>query len=228
MLIIAGADIPGEVINRLRKEGKLLLLKSSNVLPDYLSCHPDLFLFSYKKTIVHSPETPVEILNEISAAGYKLIKGNKPGIKYPECARYNVATGCGYYIHKKDITTPEIVELCAGLEFINVKQGMTRCSALLFGEKYFLTSDRKIDRELSGRGLRGVFVEPGQIVLPYKNYGLIGGCCGVSGNTVYFIGSLEYLREEEEIKNIITEGGFTYRELYQGPMFDGGSILFFE
>jgi hypothetical protein len=119
---------------------------------------------------------------------------------------------------------PEIVEAAGNREIIHVKQGYTRCNLIPLGNNRFITSDKGIEKTLLQYGLEVLYVDPDGILLPGFNHGFIGGTCGVWQNKLFFIGSLKYFPEGQKIKDFVT--GMEIIELYDGSLFDGGSILF--
>ena len=57
-------------------------------------------------------------------------------------------------------------------------------------------------------------------------HGFFGGVCGVFQNKLFVIGSLKYHLQHKEIYDFVNKFNFEIIELYDGPFFDGGSILF--
>jgi len=76
-----------------------------------------------------------------------------------------------------------------GLEFINVKQGYTKCSIAVVDRKAVITSDYPIYKKLIELGVDVLLIEPGYIRLDGYPYGFVGGTCGnLSGETIAFSG----------------------------------------
>jgi len=71
-----------------------------------------------------------------------------------------------------------------------------------------------------------IYVNPENIILPGMKNGFFGGCCGIYKNKLYITGNLGYLKESKSIRSFIENAGFQIFELYDGPLYDGGSILF--
>ena len=117
---------------------------------------------------------------------------------------------------------------CKDLIKINVKQGFTRCSILPFKNNSFITSDEGICKTLNEYKFDYLYVNPSDIVLHGHKNGFFGGCCGVYENKIFIIGSLKYFLEGEKVKDFINKNGGEIIELYDGPLFDGGSILFID
>ncbi|MCF8386230.1 MAG: hypothetical protein K9G47_00005, partial [Bacteroidales bacterium] len=65
-----------------------------------------------------------------------------------------------------------------------------------------------------------------EIILPGQKHGFLGGCCGVWKDSLFIIGNLDHFSEGEKIRKFVSEAGFRIIELYDGPLFDGGNVLF--
>ena len=86
-----------------------------------------------------------------------------------------------------------------GLEFINVKQGYTKCSIAVIDHKAVITSDYPIYRKLITLGIDVLLIESGYIRLDGYPYGFIGGTCGnLSGETIAFSG--KFLNHPDRLK----------------------------
>lgn len=71
-----------------------------------------------------------------------------------------------------------------------------------------------------------MYVNPEGIQLPGFDHGFVGGAAGIYKDQVFFIGNLDYFSEGEKFRHFLS--GYEIIELYDGPLFDGGSILFLE
>jgi hypothetical protein len=139
---------------------------------------------------------------------------------------YNVAVNDKYLVHRLENTDPVILENCHFLKKIAVKQGYSRCNMLLLKEDHYLTSDQGIDKALQNAGLTGLYIPSESIVLPGFPNGFIGGAMGLHENSVYLIGSLKHLPGGEVVAAFLKRLDYEIVELYDGPLFDGGGILF--
>ena len=95
-----------------------------------------------------------------------------------------------------------------------------------FRRKVYLTSDKSIFKALFDLGENVIFVNPEEIILQGFKHGFFGGVCGVWDNKLFISGSLKYHSQHTEIINFIHQYNFEIIELYDGSLFDGGSILF--
>ena len=109
---------------------------------------------------------------------------------------------------------------------IHVNQGYTRCNLLPLPDNCFITSDKGIYTILTDEGLDVLYVDPAGIQLEGFPNGFIGGVCGVKDRTIYMAGSLKRYKEGQKMKDFFLQHMMTWVELYDGPLIDGGSILF--
>jgi hypothetical protein len=227
MLIIADKKIPDKAKINLQKYGELVLLETRGITEESISGHPDIFFFSSQKEIIIAPNLPSiyrELLHEknISFREGRL----NVEVKYPMAARYNAVATDKCFIHRTDISDPEILENTLHLQQIKVQQGFTRCSLLPFSNNNFITSDEGIFETLANTGMQVLLVKPDEIILPGHPYGFFGGTCGIMNDTVFILGSLSHYCDGEKVKIFLKNLGYKIIELYDGPLFDGGSILF--
>ena len=139
---------------------------------------------------------------------------------------YNAAINEHFLVHRLEYTDPVILGNCHFLKKIAVRQGYTRCNLVLLKDSRYITSDQGVHKALKRNGLDGLYVTPERVLLPGFPNGFIGGAMGSFNNCVYIIGSLDYLPEGQKIAEFFSSLDYTVVELYKGPLFDGGGILF--
>jgi hypothetical protein len=125
-----------------------------------------------------------------------------------------------------EFTDPIILQTCHTQKKVPVKQAYTRCNLLLLKDDHYLTSDQGIHKNLKRTGLVGICVSPEGIVLPGFPNGFIGGAMGLLNDNVYITGSLSHYPEGQAVKEFLEALKYEIVELYEGPLFDGGGILF--
>ena len=96
----------------------------------------------------------------------------------------------------------------------------------MLGETHYITSDAGIDNILKNKGLQGILVENGNIQLNGFSHGFFGGTCGTFQNYFFIMGSLKYHQDGWRIRLFLDKHHYQLIELYDGNLFDGGSILF--
>jgi hypothetical protein len=226
MHIIVDRRIPEPALEKLAETGNLIPFPSEGIAYPSISGHPDIFICKTPQGIVVAPNAPSETIQRISNLGIALIQGEQDvGTVYPLSARYNAFVNASYYIHNTRHTDPAIKHCCKSLICINVRQAYTRCNLTEAGGIY-ITSDRSIEKVLLQHQLEVLYINPRQIILPGHDHGFFGGCTGIYGNTLYLIGSHKFFDQGNELKTKLTERGIGLVDLYHGPLYDGGSIIF--
>jgi hypothetical protein len=229
MLIIIDRKILGEAKERLSSIGTVLELETEGIVYPGVSGHPDIFLCQTPRTLVISPSLPLKYVQILEENHVPFITGNdKIGPNHPSSIHYNAAVSDHYFVHRLEYTDPVLLQQCHALKKIPVKQGYTRCNLLLLRDNHYVTSDEGIFENLQRSGLTGIFVSPEGVLLPGFSNGFIGGAMGTLNNTVYIVGNLSHFPEGETVRKFLTDLAYEITELYEGPLFDGGGILFIQ
>jgi hypothetical protein len=248
MLIIVDHRIPEEARKHLGEVAQKMnatvagLVTEGLVYPE-ISGHPDIFFCQTPQSLVVSPNVPPAFFRLLDEHKVHYVKGqgaagDHSGVHVLQSLKqkkllenrsdtcFNAAINEHYLVHRLEFTDPVILENCHYLKKIVVKQGYTRCNLMLLRDRYYITSDRRIDRSLKDAGLEGIYTDPEQIILPGFPNGFIGGTMGICGDDLYITGNLDFLKSGTEIRNLSARLGYRVTELYGGPLFDGGGILF--
>jgi hypothetical protein len=238
MLIITDRRIPEPAKQSLTKFGEVVEFHSEGITYDAISGHPDIFFCQTPAGLIVAPNTPEHFIELLQKFNLQFTFGSSfVGASYPDSARYNALITEKYLFHHLSTTDPEILAHCSrssatsiGADIeklkINLNQGYTNCNLQYLGNNAFLTTDKGIWNKLTTIGLKTTLVSPSGILLPGMKYGFIGGCCGLINQTLFFLGKLQYHQEGELIRLAAEEQGLNITELYDGPLFDGGGILF--
>ncbi len=227
MLIIVDKKAPKEAKLVLAKYGELMEFETSDIVYEAISGHPDIFFSQIGTQLVVAPNLPESYIQQLKDEKIKFVFGEAPvGAKYPESSKYNVVADDDYLIHNFRNTDSAITQLADDMDLIQVDQGYTRCNLIPLGNKHYISSDKGIERTLKRYDLEVLYVDPDGIQLAgYKN-GFIGGCVGIKGKQLFLMGRLDHLKNSHEISGFLKKQDFEIIELYKGPLFDGGSILF--
>jgi hypothetical protein len=227
MLIIVDKKIPGPAKDRLSRYGEVLEFATTGITYEAISGHPDIFFFIADNRLIFAPNTPGDFLGKLGIYSANLISGITPvGNDYPQTSCYNAVASDRYFIHNLNLSDASILNLCPDLTRIDVRQGYCRCNLLALKNNHFITSDTGIYHVLEKRRIKSQYVSPESILLPGFKHGFFGGTAGVYQDKIFFIGSLRYYRQGSTIKKLLDEWDYNIIELYEGPLFDGGSILF--
>ena len=226
-LILCDKRLPSLAKIRLSDFGTLIEIVTEEITYQAISGHPDIFCCPVGDTIVVSPALPSKYTDLFNIHGTKWVYGSKPNtFTYPNSAVYNAVVTNNFLIHNLLITEPEIKKLTGNRKQIHVNQGYTRCNLLPLPGDIFITSDKGIFKTLTYEGIEVLYVNPNGILLESFPNGFIGGVCGVKGNDVFIAGSLSRYNEGQKIKEFLSLHSLTPVELYEGPLFDCGSIFF--
>jgi len=241
MLIIIDKKIPAQAKDSLSAYGHILELETGGIVYPAISGHPDIFFCKTPEMLIVHPGLPEFYFQQLKEHGVQYITGNPDSsiehrvssiehpassIQHPASIHYNTAVNDRYLVHRLEYTDPVILQHCHTLKKIPVKQGYTRCNLLLMNDDHYLTSDAGIHKNLTRSGLEGVFVSPEGILLPGFPNGFIGGAMGLLNETIFIIGSLDHYSEGVVVRNYLEDLNYRMIELYDGPLFDGGGILF--
>jgi hypothetical protein len=226
-LILCDKRLPSPAKVRLADFGEVIELSTENITYAAISGHPDVFCCPVGETLVVSSALPSEYNEIFNTHNIEWVCGEKPnGLNYPDSACYNAVVTDHLLIHNLTITDSGILELAGKRKQIHVNQGYTRCNLLpLPGEK-FITSDKGIFTVLTQEGFEVLYVNPDGIMLEGFPNGFIGGVCGVHDNNVFIAGNLTFYNESQKIRDFLSLHSLNIIELYDGPLFDGGSIIF--
>jgi hypothetical protein len=227
MLIIIDRKIPGEAREKISAWGSVLELQTEGIVYPAISGHPDIFFCKTPGGLVVSPNLPESYFQQLEKHKIMYLKGNySTGFRYPASVHYNVAIDDRYLFHRLEITDPVVLQNSHILKKIAVKQGYTRCNLVLLRDHHYITSDPGIYRTLIRHGLEGLFVSPGGILLPGFQNGFIGGTMGILKDQVFITGALSFFPEGENVRKYLASLHYETIELYDGPLIDGGGIMF--
>ncbi len=229
MIIISNSTIPDEALKKLDQIGDVIPFITRGITYPAISGHPDVFFCHVDELLVSAPNIPADIKKKLVKGKINFIEGSSAvGSKYPETAKYNAVVTDRYLIHNLQVTDSRIKELCSNRISIHVNQAYTRCNLLPLNNDRFITSDLGIYNTLINNKLTALYIDPKQIKLPDFSNGFFGGACGVYKNKIYIIGSLVEMKEKNQIIDFLSYTNYNILELYKGPLYDGGSLIFID
>lgn len=255
------------LIDDLRNEGhELFLVRSTDLVYDAVAAHPDIYMCIVGDTLViddavktdpdlrqiydrmmaeklgDASDHPLLPARRTAAEGSIVFQTGGIGHDYPDDTAYDAVSTGRYFIHNLEYTSPLLKDRAreAGLEFIHVKQGYTRCSCVVAGDQALITSDRGILRTLDRynqmleeEGLEAecidcLEIQEGHVELPGLNHGFLGGTSGIVGKTLYFNGNLSAHPDADRIVDFVRKHGLEPVWYPEIPLMDIGSIIYFE
>lgn len=233
-IVIMDGRVDKEILNNIKKFGvEIILTIKCNELYEAISYHPDVVMHPINhKTLIVAPNIFDYYKDIFADKPIKLIKGEKKlNRNYPNDIAYNVARVSRYAIHNVKYTDEKLKYYLKkeGVEFIDVKQGYSKCSIATIGEREIITSDPSIIKKCSNYDINILSIEEGFIDLPEMKHGFIGGSTGViSKDQVLFTGTYEHHPDSEKIKNFLKKYGKTLKFLSNKKIIDIGSIIPFK
>jgi hypothetical protein len=192
--------------------------------------HPDMVIFPVDfQTFIVAPNVYSYYKNVLEAKGIKVIKGGKTLCRnYPEDIAYNVARIGRYAVHNTKHTDQVLKYYLeeAGVEFIHVNQGYTKCSTALISETKALTSDVLIHEKLKSYNIDCMYIDPKVVYLKGYDHGFIGGCAGKINEKI-FLSTGKILDENIlcSLKQFIHTAGYIYEEASKRQIIDLGSLI---
>jgi hypothetical protein len=237
---IVDERLPKNMEEELSARGfEIIRLPPAKKLSAPVASHTDMLLFHGNKALIGSEEyfrenEGLEAKLKSALPDYRIIKTDDVfSAEYPYDTVFN-ARKMGKFIIAREKSISNGIKTYAkneGLEIISVNQGYSACLTLPIGDKLVYTSDKGIAGKVENFGIKAKIIpEYACISLPpYKN-GFIGGCCGVYGNDIYFIGNAEALPCYGELKSDADALGYNIISLEPSGdlLLDLGGIIFAE
>lgn len=222
---LVSSQAPAEALQRLEHYAEVVPFHSDSTNFPPLASHPDLFVFQCGTQWAVAPNLSQPYCNLFPTAR---VGATPVGDTINSVSAYNVAAVEGLAVGNPKTIDPQAAELLNLLNtpLIPVRQGLARCAALLLSPTAAITSDPGIHKALLANGVETLLVSAEPILLPGYKSGCFGGCCGILGEKVFLLGSLDYHPQGTEIRQYLERNGKEPVELYAGPLFDGGSIFF--
>lgn len=179
-----------------------------------------------KKIIVHKDIAP-SFIKKLEQFNIKYIKSlSSLTEKYPGNIILNAAILEKDIIHNFKYTDKNLISSIKDKNFINVKQGYSKCSILPIREKAIITNDKGIYDTLKKEDYDILLLPPGDILLPSLNYGFIGGVGGkISDDSLGFFGNLDYYKYGKEVKHFLSKYDIKPIYLREGKLIDRGSLM---
>lgn len=229
--VVVAGNISQEIYRNL-KQLNLRVIKTIAHKKVHISIkyHPDIVMHPVNSnTLLIEPSVYDYYKDEFKNTSIKVIKGEKSlDSKYPSDIAYNVGRIGNFAVHNFEHTDEVLKHYLKkeNLDFINVKQGYSKCSMAIVGERDVITADKFIDKVLKEHGINSLLIKAGHIFLENQNYGFIGGCTGnISNRELVFSGSLKDHPEKERIKDFIYNLNKEIIYLSKETINDLGTIL---
>lgn len=233
MSVIIDKYADTEVFSAL-KELNIRFYKSCNLdfLYSPVNTHPDMQIHFINSTCAVAAPSAYEHYRSILPRSVTLHKGNAdPGRTYPWDCAYNVANLAKKVIGNLLYTDSKIKELYAKLdyEFINVKQGYTKCNLCIIDKNSVITEDAGLAKTLQKYDIEVLKLSSYETKLKGFKNGFIGGASGcISPGKIAFLGNLSYYTDKIIIEKFIKQRGVDIIYLSSTEPEDFGSVLYID
>jgi len=188
--------------------------------------HVDMMLFRCGEKVIYEPGLE-NIADLLRRNGYNCIRGKRISSPvYPKNIIYNACCIGRSIIRYKSKIERHIRDINS--RHILVKQGYAKCSIVPVDKRRIITSDRGIKDAWERSDGVALLIRPESIRLPGYKTGFIGGASGVNDKSVLFVGRLDTHPDGQAIRDFIKRSGKGVIELYDGPLYDIGTIYIFK
>lgn len=226
---IVDSRVTSEEVENLKKlDFNIVYCEPCKSLYPAVCGHPDmqLAIIDNNNIVIHKHMNN-KIIQQLSSLGLNLIfSENELKENYPQDIILNSLIMGDIFIHKINSTDPVLLKMVKDKKLIDVKQGYTKCSTAVLGEKAAITSDLGIAVALTGEGVDVLTVPPGDIDLPGLNYGFIGGSCGlIDKSRLAFFGDLEHYAYGSQVLKFLQKHDIKPVYLKSGRLIDRGTLF---
>lgn len=197
----------------------------SSAITDGTAAHADLHLLHLGGRKIILSREQLENAQKLASSGFDVhILDSALGAEYPADVPLNAAVFGNYAILNPKTVCPNINFF--GRTLIPVRQGYAKCSAVPVTENAIITDDVAIASAAEKSGLEVLLVSKGDVLLPGREYGFIGGCCGlIAPDIMLFNGDLSSHGDADRIRAFLSSFGVSAEETGHFPLTDIGGIL---
>jgi hypothetical protein len=219
-----------ELFNLRKLDCNVIKCPKCELLYEAVDGHPDMLLnLTGEKSLVVHRDMDQGFLDYLALLGFDVAL-SKESIRdsYPDDVLLNAVNLKDMFIHNLEHTDGNLMSAAEGKLLINVNQGYTKCSCAVVSEHALITSDRSIQKALTGTDIDVLLLPPGDILLPGLDYGFIGGTCGlIDKKHMAFYGDLSFYSYGKEVLEFLKKQDVETIFLRRGKLADRGSILGF-
>lgn len=213
----------------LLKNGYEPLLVPKNNLLYYSVCgHPDMLIHILDKlNILVNKDMDSFFIYTLKSLGYNVfLSENSIKSKYPYDILLNGVQIGNNFLHNLKYTDPKLLTFLEQKNFLDVKQGYSKCSTAIISDTAAITSDIKIYESLKSVNIDVLLIPPKHIELPGLDYGFIGGTCGLLDSaTIAFFGSLKKYKYGKEVLSFLIKHDVKPIFLSDDHLIDRGSLF---
>ncbi len=195
--------------------------------PDMLLLHMGEKLFCHREYYAIAKSEIDQILRNARLS--LCLTEDNVGEAYPKDIALNFVFTGNCLLGKTDVMSEKVKEHAKAchISLLPVAQGYAKCSSVVL-DGALITADAGIASAAASIGWEALLVSPGDVSLPPYPYGFLGGASGVCDRTVFFCGSIDRHPDGARITTFCRSHSYEVISLSDEPLFDAGTILFFE
>lgn len=215
-----------DIIKSLENRGiSVLRVKRSEKLPEPISSHADLQVLPLGDNLIAINEEQEELIYELLHLGFEIIPVTGFSSEYPyDCVLNHLIIKNHLFGNKKAIAS-NIISLNS-FEIINVRQGYTKCSSILFDTDTVITDDISIYRTIKKYIRQAFIVEQNEVILQGYDHGFIGGTCGkLNKSLICFAGKIPETAFGNSLKSLLNSLAIDYIQVGEDKLRDIGGII---
>ena len=199
-----------------------------------VASHPDMLMFKLGNKLFVCEEYYKEAKNVIDKiinnSNLELVLTNdKLGNQYPQDIKFNAFLINNTIIGNTKCISPCLKEYAdsTGITLTSVNQGYAKCSTVVL-DNAVITADKSIYKVAQELGADALHISPEGVELEGYDCGFLGGASGVWENKVFFCGNIGSHKNFDTIFSFCTAHGYEVISLSDEPLYDVGTIMFFE
>lgn len=234
MVAVIDNRMPCSAKERLKEICAVIELPPFSALDTRVASHPDMLMLRIDNRLFVCEQYYAEAKESID----RIIKATdlEPVLtddllspQYPLDVRFNAFVINGAMIGNTANISQEIKNHASdlGIVQVNVKQGYAKCSTVVL-DGAVISADTGICRAARQLGVEALSVSAGGVALDGYDCGFIGGASGVCGKQVFFCGDVTNHKDFESISSFCAVHGYEVISLSDDPLYDVGTIMFFE
>ena len=203
---------------------KLYYSEKNRYIDSGASTHADMAAFYFGNGDIIAERRQIKLAKELLNDGFNVSFSTKFSQgDYPNDILLNCFTVCNTLIGRLDMLEPQI--LARYSSSVSVKQGYSKCSALILNQDSLITDDVTVKKACDIISADCLLIEKGDIELDGR-CGFIGGAsCMLDKNTAAFFGELKYHRNRDIIIDFLNKKSINFIELIDGKLQDIGGII---
>lgn len=224
-------DISDVLLNKFNIS--TIQVQRNNALTDDIASHPDCaFVQLNNNTAIATNElceSIVKYLTTRNKNNFKLHECSENiSSPYPGDVRVNVRVISDMIFCNTKYVDQSVQDFAYKYNYrlIHCNQGYVACSTVLLNNNALITDDESIHCSAQKNAIDSILINKGSVKLKGRDYGFIGGTCGMIGkNLLAFTGKLDTHADAELIKSFLKKHSVDYIELNDGPLIDIGGII---